>query len=352
MKAKHWIKILIYAAALTILTIVFTAFFSVPEARDVTGMYGFYLEEENSMDVILIGASPVHTGFYSPLAYEEQGFTSYAVSTGALSGRLYPSAFRETLETQDPDLFVVDLSGFCEPDQTEAALLRRWLDSIKKGPNRDQSILEYVPEEDWITYRFPILVYHSNWSRPRGCWNALTDKIAQKQRGYSVTKNFCTYTDIISDEITDKTVDFSEEGMAALDAFLAYLKEAKIRNVLFVRFPQRSRITDGDSCRKGIQMIRDAGYDVLDYCQEDAGLDVYHDFYDEEHLNIFGVQKLTSHLAAYIAQNYDIKKDFSDSCREKWDEAMAYNRVVFDKAERLTTEHANTGLYTQKDFLK
>ena len=37
----------------------------------------FYLEEENSLDVVFMGAGDVSTGFAPPLAYEEYGFTSY-----------------------------------------------------------------------------------------------------------------------------------------------------------------------------------------------------------------------------------------------------------------------------------
>ena len=38
---------------------------------------GFYMEEKNSLDVVLLGASEVYTAFSSSLAYDEYGFTSY-----------------------------------------------------------------------------------------------------------------------------------------------------------------------------------------------------------------------------------------------------------------------------------
>ena len=37
---------------------------------------GFYLEDENSLDVVLTGASELYTGFSPGLAYEKFGFTS------------------------------------------------------------------------------------------------------------------------------------------------------------------------------------------------------------------------------------------------------------------------------------
>ena len=44
---------------------------------------GFYQEEDNSIDVVMIGASDVFTGFSPGLAYGEYGFTSYSYAVDA-----------------------------------------------------------------------------------------------------------------------------------------------------------------------------------------------------------------------------------------------------------------------------
>ncbi|MCQ2511977.1 MAG: hypothetical protein MJ092_01110, partial [Lachnospiraceae bacterium] len=147
MKLKHWIRIIIFTLLAGAIIWAAAVFLSVPEARDVTGMYGFYKEKNDSIDVVLVGPSSLYTGFYSPLAYEEEGFTSYAVSTGGLSGAMYKYAVNEARQSQSPDLFVVDISGFCDENQRDSAAMRRFADSIKKGENRDAFIKEMVPEE-------------------------------------------------------------------------------------------------------------------------------------------------------------------------------------------------------------
>ena len=327
MKLKDWLKILIFAVIIAGLTVGASFFLRVPEARDTVGMYGFYLEEENSIDVILIGPSPVYTDFYSPLAYEEQGFTSYGVSTGGMSGAMYPSAIREALQTQNPELFVVDLSGFCDIDQRDSAAVRRWIDSIPKSENRTQSIEELVPDEEKDSYRIPFTKYHSNWGRLKGCWKALIDKADQKKRGYSVTKNFCAYTDIYEGEVKEEVYDFSEEGFAALKQFLSFLKKEEIENVLFVRFPRRNEILDGETYTKGVDLIRSEDYEILEYCsntynghKKDLNLDTNKDFYDAEHVNIFGAEKLTRVLAEYISSRLPGSKEGRSSA-VTWEEA-------------------------------
>lgn len=359
MKAKDWLKILIFAVIITALTIGASFFLRVPEARDTTGMYGFYLEEENSLDVVLIGPSPVYTDFYSPLAYEQEGFTSYNVSVSGMCGETYPSAIRETLQTQDPQLFVVELSAFCYGTGEDYPALHRWLDSIRKGENRDQTIEELVPEEEKRSYQIPFYKYHSNWPNADLCLKSLTDQWAQKKRGYSVSKNSKMYTNIDQGEPEEYLYDYTEAGLKALEDFLAFLDENQIKNVLFVRFPYKAEIQDGDRYLEGIRMILEKGYDVLDYCgkttnvhKEDLQLNFQKDFYDREHLTVFGTEKLTRNLAAYIDQNYVIQKDHSGQTKEQWDRSASFNTQIFDKAKRLTLEKTNQELYTQKDFLE
>ncbi len=377
MKLKHWIRIIIFALVAGAIILAAAIFLSVPEARDVTGMYGFYKEKENSMDVILIGPSTMYTDFYSPLAYEEAGFTSYAVATGGLSGEMYQYAVKEALQTQSPSLFVVDLSGFCDIDQRDSAAMRRFADSIKKGSNRDAFIAEMVPEDEQESYKIPFLKYHSGWVRARGCFKALKDKLAMNRRGYSVTKNFCAYADFAEGKPKNGTYELSEAGMESLKDFLVFLKDNHIENVLFIRCPNRNIAKKGDSLLQAEEMIKTAGFDYLDTVEAlapsvsaeesapetaDAAdapakreapelLDFNKDFYDADHLNIYGAEKFTRYFSQELVSTYKINTVHDDDVKQQWDACADHNGKVFEKTKRLTDEHYHEGLYTQSDFL-
>ncbi len=381
MKLKHWIRIIIFALLAGALILAAAIFLSVPEARDVTGMYGFYKEKDHSVDVILVGPSTIYTGFYSPLAYEEEGFTSYAISTGGLSGAMYPYAVKEARQSQRPDLYVVDLSGFCDEDQRDSAAMRRFADSIKKGPNRDAFIAEMVPEEEQESYRIPFLKYHSGWDRARGCFKTMMDKIAMDRRGYSVTKNFCVYADTMKGEKRIDKYELSEEGMESLREFLDFLREEKIENVLFIRCPHRDFVEKGNSLKTAESMIAEAGFDYLDTVEtienvptgvpEAASqpknapdqkpepspadtwqLDWNHDFYDAGHLNIYGAEKFTKYLAGILTDKYPIHIHHDAKVEAQWKDCAAQKDKILEKAKRLTDEHYHEGLYTQADFLE
>ena len=95
MKKKHIIRIVVFAVVSVLAISFLNSFLSVPRAKDVIGIYAFHKEPEDSIDVALVGPSETYTSFYSPLAYEQFGFTSYALAVGGMRGVCYPSAIRE-----------------------------------------------------------------------------------------------------------------------------------------------------------------------------------------------------------------------------------------------------------------
>ena len=86
MKKKHIIRIAVFALVSIFVLSFINNFLSVPRGKDVVGIYGFHKEPENSIDVALVGPSETYTSFYSPLAYEKFGFTSYALAVGGMRG--------------------------------------------------------------------------------------------------------------------------------------------------------------------------------------------------------------------------------------------------------------------------
>lgn len=54
--------------------------FIVNNEWDMRHVHGFFLEPEDSLDVVLIGASQLYTGYSAPLAWQDYGFTSYPLT--------------------------------------------------------------------------------------------------------------------------------------------------------------------------------------------------------------------------------------------------------------------------------
>ena len=85
---------------------------------DNTGilMTGLYQEPENSLDVVILGASEAYIDYSAAYAYDLYGFTSYPYAWDAATGELYEAQVRELLRRQDPEWIVVEINGILYDD--------------------------------------------------------------------------------------------------------------------------------------------------------------------------------------------------------------------------------------------
>ena len=76
--------------------------FVVNNEWDMRHVHGFFLEPEDSLDVVLIGASQLYTGYSAPLAWRDYGFTSYPLAVSNIPARLYGSLLTEAVNVSMP----------------------------------------------------------------------------------------------------------------------------------------------------------------------------------------------------------------------------------------------------------
>ena len=353
MKIKHIIRIIIFVILAAALVAFATVFLSVPYERDSMGTYGFYKEPENSIDVVFIGPSEVYTSFYSPLAYEQQGFTSYSLAVSSMNGSAYKSAVQVAESRQNPELYIVELWGFNYGDKFNEVSTRKWLDTLPPSSIRTEAIKELVSEDEQDSYNFRLLKYHSNWTSLKGCFEVFKDKIHINSIGYSVTKNFSTTYNVAKYEEKNQKYKIPEQGMKYLEEFLEFCQSDNIENVLFVRTPEMYNYEVDESYYEALDKIQAAGYDFLNMeeLSDEIGIDVNNDFFNTTHLNIFGAEKYTAYLSEYVMENYDIDTEHSEDVKKEWDYCASFNDSFISRTEKLTLDKKGGYHYTQKDLL-
>ena len=77
------LRAVIFLLVAALLYGVLTDVLSVNNPTDQRHIRGFYLEPKNSLDVVLIGASELYTGYCAPRAWKTCGFTSYPLSVSS-----------------------------------------------------------------------------------------------------------------------------------------------------------------------------------------------------------------------------------------------------------------------------
>ena len=97
---------------------------------------GYYYEKEDSLDVVLLGASEVYTGFSSGMAYDKYGFTSYPYATESITADGMMLALKEIVRTQKPQMILIEINSYLygnfEKNQDNVNV-RKLVDNIPLG---------------------------------------------------------------------------------------------------------------------------------------------------------------------------------------------------------------------------
>lgn len=308
---------------------------------------GFYAEPKNTLDVIMIGSSPVYPYYAAPGIWGEQGITCYPLSSNQQRPRAAVYLVEEALKTQSPELFIFELRQYAYEESTmteNMAFTRGVTDNLKYSWNRIRLINDMVFDaSERYTYYFDIFKYHSNWKTivlPDQYTAFLYERL-HPLKGYEVN------TTVVPGEGTDYSMitakmQIPKEQEEMLYRLLDYLQENHL-NALFIVSPMR---LDEEMQMKFNYMkdiIDSYGYSYLnlnDYYEE-LGIDFSMDFYDGGfHTNIFGAQKCTGFLGSYLAENYEFEDKRGnpeyaawDAAYEYWEEGLQEAGISYNTAE-------------------
>ena len=336
-----------------------SAFFQVNSFSDGLRIKGFYLEPENSLDVVTIGASETYTAIAPGMLWDEYGFTSYDFSTAGSPIAIVKSQVKEVLKHQKPKLIVIELNGALQKNdsyQTDENRLRKYIDNMPWSENKVETISELIPKKEQINYFVPFLKYHSNWQSWDMCLANFYVQTRMRLEGGSGLKGFQTYTDktVASSEVLDVTNDRSTLSLTDMSEYylrdlLQYLKDEKIDNVLFIRIPHR--ITKKtypvyQRANEAEKIIKEYGFSYVDFeTQKEAiGLDMTEDFYNDHHMNLYGQEKFTKYFGKYLVEHYGLSEsEHSETVVKAWDraagetdECISYTRKMLEKKKKAT----------------
>lgn len=359
MKKKKYImrtvKILSLLLAIVLLTAFLQEFILCHSDHNRERIKGFYLEDKDSLDVVFIGASEVYAGFSSAYAYKRFGFTSYPFATQSNIISSYKSQIKTIIERQHPKLLVIEINGALYGDNKQLeneANFRNYVDNIPLDSNKVQIVKDYAPENE-LEYYLPIIKYHSVWNDwPSGLhWSLSTMQDAL--RGHSLLKGSKNKTEIYkpkekvyNSELknNNKKKDLTEKSESYLRDMLEYCKSENITNIVFTRFPHvvsKKHLGRFERGNAAGEIIAEYGYDFLNFEKDfvDTGLDTSHDFYNVDHLNVYGQQKFTEYLGNILCERYGVtKSELTDSQKAQWDETARYYDAYYKFGDAVIKE--------------
>ena len=363
-----WSRIL-KIAVLLILVALFVVYAPVGNLEDTRRIEDYYLEEPNSLDVVVMGASDVYAGYSPVLAYDEYGFTSYPYVMSGNYLSLFPGQLEALLQTQSPKLIVVEITEAVHSKGSNYdAAFRQFIAGVPLSELKIRLIHELGDREHILSYYLPFFVHHGSTDL-KTLRNSAEISSVTRSRGYSLLKGSLSFTG--SGENWDgpyvtpinTTGDHSKVDIPAHTAegfrqFLSCCKEHPDIQFVFVNFPHR--ISDDDhylnyQITNAVGgLIEDAGFDFinLESMLDQIGIQPETDFYNNDHMNLYGKYKVTRFLCDILTKEYGIgESQLSPLSRQRWDTCVEYNQLyytLFDY-EFKTRDPDEFGLWLKED---
>ena len=278
-------------------------------------MISQYYREDRYHDVVFVGDCEVYANFTPMEMYRESGITAYV--RGSSQQLIWQSYYilKETFEYEKPKAVVFNVNSMRYSEPVSEAYNRLTIDNMKWSDEKIGIInASMTEEENFWSYVFPILRYHSRFDELTGedfeyifkvkdnTWNGhLVNKEINPLEGLPTVRPLADYSfGEICWEYLDKMRILCEENGAEFILI-------KAPSVYPHWYEEYDAQIEEYAAKHGLVF-----YNFLDYVSE-IGIDYLTDTYDAGlHLNLDGAEKLSVYFARVLAENHGIEDRRND----------------------------------------
>ena len=284
---------------------------------------GFYALPKNSIDVAVVGTSVTFSSFMPYDAWHNYGISSYNYCTNVQFQNSLKYSIKDIERTQNPKLIIIDIFPFIynhnaqnsdwKIDQKEL-YIKYNLDSRKYQLDRINLVNEIVRDkngsfslDDFLYYFFDIVRYHTNDINI----DHFNNSKKEINRGYEHFRHVDKQYLINPDELVqtnNKIKKINEKDNFYLKELVEFSKKSKAE-ILF--FCPPICFYDEDSMKQKnyiVEYINNNNCICIDLSNKmDELLMIYSmDYWNINHFDALGAEKITKYLCEYIQKNYDI----------------------------------------------
>lgn len=306
---------------------------------------GFYAEKEDTIDIVMIGSSPVFPYYSAPKLWGETGIAAYPLSSNVQRPMAMKYLVKEAEKTQSPSLYIFEMRMYTIKDEDlceNMAYTRGVTDNLRYSANRVETIRAMVPEsEERLSYYIDLFKYHTNWKMfalPSE-WGNWRYRKENELKGFFIKDEVGpTETPTAGGAAGELAIPPEQED--CLRDLIAYLQENKLQ-ALFIVSPYGESMEDQQMYNYMGNIIEEAGYRFLNMNDhyEDIGIVFEEDFADyASHTNVVGAEKCTAFLEEYLLENYSFEDKRGDSDYISWDEAYEKWKVEAEAARKIVAE--------------
>lgn len=324
---KKYIGILVFLLLAIGLLWKLNDIFRLKQEDGIVPMELFYEQEAGTIDVMFYGSSHTYSDINPAVLWEQEGIASYD-----LAGSLQPLwntyyYMKESLKYQRPKVMVVELVRAIESrDYIEEARTVTNTFGMRFSKDKIENIRISTPD-NLIAYLLGYPVYHSRYAElSRADFTAYQgDPHGKVSKGYYplyVTKSYDSMADM--SKVTESS-DLAPKSEEYLRKIIALAKEEDIPLVFMISPYQGIIESEQRIFNRCGEIAEEEGIPFLDFNQlyEELNLDPATDMAEASHLNYCGTAKLSSYLATWLSEHYDLPDHRDDEQYASWEENAA-----------------------------
>ena len=245
---------------------------------------------------------------------------------------------------QQPQFFIIDVRPFVQsyvkPDLSDVTSGITVINAMKTfSPNRlplaarcyelysDKVAAGQVESqgETFASFLFDIIRYHVTWRELDKSYfpKASVDLPYNCSKGYYGT-DLCEVLELSDNSAVTSTLAIHPDAQADLESVLDHLAQTGAQ-ALFVNAPSGESVEEKQKYNYIARLVGERGYRFVDFNDliDDMGIDAGTDFYNRNHLNIYGAEKYTAYLMNYILENYELSPRHSQKAEADWCEGYS-----------------------------
>lgn len=271
---------------------------------------GFYVEEENTLDVIFIGSSQMYADMAPGVLFHEYGITSYDFCANEQPLWISYYYIKEALKRQDPKVIVLDVFTVYGDDYEEEGVTHINLDDLPMSVNKIMAIKDSVPAGMRYAYYFPLAKYHNTWTDfyEGKAQLAFYDE-KDPYKGYSPFVFAAEYGESAPDEVVNQTETepLPERAEYWLREIISLCEEESVPLVLI-------KTPNGNAQRQKL-------YNSVELLAKETGtpflnMNVLLD--GQAHVNVLQAERISLLMGEYLTAHYEFEDKRNDPGYAQW----------------------------------
>lgn len=273
------------------------------------GMIAEYYPEEKNHEIIFIGDCEVYANFSPMVMYEKEGITSYVRGTSQqLIWQSY-GILKETFRYEIPKVVVFNVNSLRYSEPVSEAYNRLTLDKMKWSKEKIEIIeASMTEEENFLSYVFPILRYHSRFSQlTKEDVEYLFQTKKNTFNGFLVNKNVKPAGNLPTKKILPD-YQFADICYEYLDKMVELCKKNNVQLVL-IKAPSLYPYWYDEYNEQIVEYAKNHDVDFynLKEVADQIGINYQTDTYDGGlHLNLNGATNLSNYFATLLKEKYHL----------------------------------------------